>query len=460
MVAGGRASPVQLVECALAVARAAEPAVNAFVSFLDDDARRTAETLEREARGGHLRGPLHGVPIAIKDNLYLGGHPVSRGSRTGDGKPVEHDTPIVARLRAAGAIIVGKTTMPEFGWKGTGISPLTGVTRNPWNTDRNPGGSSAGSAATVATGAVPIALGSDAGGSIRIPASFCGAVGLKPTLGRIPVWPGTVTETLSHVGPLCLSVLDAKLVLGLTAGADPRDPLSYAANPPRAPARSKRLRAGSLRVGVMERPFGIAPAPGVARVVSRALDAVRRRVRASFYPAAIAAELPRRIFETFWIAGRGHGFADTIARHRDIMDPGLVRVGALAEDVTLGDIFGAVTERRRLLTKLHGLFEDLDVVVMPTMPITAFRADAEVPDGGEADAPLPWVSWTPYTYCFNLSGQPAISIPCGRDDEGLPVGLQMVAPWGCDDLLLSAARAFERALGVAGSAEEIAPAAP
>ena len=230
-------------------------------AFLDEDALDTAREREAEARAGRLRGPLHGVPIAVKDNFHLAGHPVSRGSRTSSDAPAAQNAPMIERVLAAGAVIIGKTTMPEFGWKGTGSSPLTGITRNPWNSAMNPGGSSAGSAATVASGAVPAALGSDAGGSIRIPAAFCGVTGIKPTLGLIPVWPGTVTETLSHVGPLTRSVEDAALILRAAAGPDPRDPLSYGAADATPRQALARLRTGGLRIAVWETPFGIAPDP-------------------------------------------------------------------------------------------------------------------------------------------------------------------------------------------------------
>ena len=457
LVADGIVSPVHFAEHALALAKAAEPRINAYVRVLEDDALRAAGEREAEARAGRLRGKLHGVPIAVKDNFYLAGHPVSRGSRTASDAPVTENAPMIERILAAGAVIVGKTTMPEFGWKGTGSSPLTGITRNPWDLSRNPGGSSSGSAATVSAGAVPIALGSDAGGSIRIPAAFCGVAGIKPTLGRIPVWPGTVTESLSHVGPLARSVEDAALVVSATAGPHPRDPLSYSASEPAPREALSRLRAGALRVAVAAEPFGVAPDDGVAAAFEDAIGRLRTGFPAAWADTELGIPLPRGIFETLWVTGRGFGFSDVIAARGAEMDPGLVRCGALAGDYSLADFLRAMDDRRRLNARLAATLETWDVLVMPTMPLTAFAAEDEVPPGGEADAPLPWVTWTPYTYPFNLSGQPAVSIPCGFDVNRLPVGLQIVAKWGADSLALAVARRFEKILGRARPAPVNAP---
>jgi len=445
-VAAGRLSPVNLVECALELARRAEPTINAYVCLLEDQAKADAATREREVRSGRLRGRLHGVPIAVKDNFYVKGLPVTKGSRTTDGSPAGFDSPMVERIVTAGAIIVGKTTMPEFGWKGTGISPLTGITRNPWNPQRNSGGSSAGSAATVAAGAVPIALGSDAGGSIRIPASFCGAVGLKPTLSRIPVFPGTVTETLSHVGPICRTVDDARLVLELTGGPDPRDPLSYGALCGASVDRHERLREGRARIGIVRVPFGYAPDDCVSEVFSDAVSRIRSLVAANFVECPLDIPLPRSVFDTLWVSGRGLGFQRQFEAHATSMDPGLVRLGPLAQACSLAQYFTALEGRRAFNSAVFAAFGTFDLLVMPTMPLVAFAADAEVPPGGDAGAPLPWTTWTPYTYPFNLSGQPAISIPCGLSPDGLPIGLQVLGPWGCDELVLDLAQLLENVL--------------
>ena len=357
---------------------------------------------------------------------------------------------MLARLTAAGAIVIGKATTPEFGWKGTGISPRTGVTRNPWDPARNSGGSSAGSAATVASGAVPVAIGTDGGGSIRIPASFCGVVGFKPTLGAIPVWPGTVNETLSHAGPLTRSVADARAVFGLTRGPDARDPLSF------FPAQLADPPGRRWRVGVVREPFGVPPDAAVAAVFDRACELIRSASLAKLDDIDdLGAALPREVFEAMWVTGRGLGYADLIRDRGDIMDPGLVRLGPLAQKYSLAGYYRAMETRRAFNAQMFGLFEHWDLLLLPTMPGTAFAADAEVPPGGEAGAPLPWITWTPYTYPFNISGQPAISIPCGLA-AGLPVGLQVVGPWAHDDRVLDFAQSCEQALGPL-SQDRVAP---
>jgi aspartyl-tRNA(Asn)/glutamyl-tRNA(Gln) amidotransferase subunit A len=446
LVADSRVSPVQLMELALTLAKAIEPKINAYVSFLEPLARSVAEEREREARAGHLRSALHGVPIAVKDNFYLKGFPLARGSRTSPDYTPHENAPMVQRLIDAGTIIIGKTTTPEFGWKGTGISPLTGITRNPWNTERNSGGSSAGSAATVAAGAVPIAIGTDAGGSIRIPAAFCGVPGFKPTLGRIPVWPGTVTETLSHAGPLTRFVDDIVLTLDLTAGPDARDPLSFSSTGASDAERWDRLRRGTLKIGLMSAPFGIRPERAVEAVIAAALAEITAAVPARYSDGAIEAPLPRDVFEALWVTGRGLGYEKLFSQHAAIMDPGLVRLGPLAQAYSLSRFFEAIGNRRSFVSAAFKLFDSVDLLLMPTMPIVAFDAGAEVPPGGDAEAPLPWITWTPYTYPFNLSGQPAISLPCGLAPDGVPVAVQIVGPFGSDALVLAFALEVETAL--------------
>jgi aspartyl-tRNA(Asn)/glutamyl-tRNA(Gln) amidotransferase subunit A len=443
-VSDGTLSPVALAELALGLAADAEPVINAYAFFRREAALREAAALEAEAKAGHARSVLHGVPVAVKDNSYLAGEATFSGSRTASAEPATVSSPFVGRLVRAGAVVIGKTTTPEFGWKGTGISPRTGVTRNPWSPARGSGGSSSGSGATVASGAVPIATGSDAGGSIRIPASWCGVVGLKPTLSAIPVWPGTANELLSHAGPLTRSVADARAVLELTRGADPRDPQSA------YPAPLRDAPGTRVRVGVVPGPFGIKASSGVDLAVQAAVQALRAALPAAgiadLVEAQLAMPVPREVFEAMWVTGRGLGYADVIRAHGEVMDPGLVRLLGLAQEYSLADYYAAMTARRAFSAAVFALFEQVDLLVLPTMPLTALAADAEVPPGGEADAKLPWITWTPYTYPFNITGQPAISIPCGFDPDGMPVGLQVVGPWGHDERVLSFAQACERAL--------------
>ncbi len=264
------------------------------------------------------------------------------------------------RLLDAGLVVIGRTTTPEFGWKGTGISPRTGVTRNPWDPRKNSGGSSAGSGATVGSGAVPIATGTDAGGSVRIPASFCGAVGLKPTLGAIPVWPGTVNESLSHAGPITRSVGDARAVLELTRGPDPRDPQSYFSGA-RPSDRAARCASRWSRA-----PFGIAPDATVAPVFEDALAGAAVRGIAEFAEAELPAALPRDVFEALWVTGRGLGFQHLFDEHAAIMDPGLVRLGGLADGYSLADYQAALGRRRAFNAAMFAFLEQWDLVVMPT----------------------------------------------------------------------------------------------
>ena len=439
LVASGDVSPVELTECALRIAEAEEPRINAYAAILRDRALAQAAELESEARSGSLRSPLHGVPIAIKDNMLYAGEPTWKGSLTTSDTPATTSAPMVQRLLDAGTVIIGRTTTPEMGWKGTGISPRTGITRNPWAPTRNSGGSSAGSGATVASGAVPIATGTDAGGSIRIPASFCGVVGLKPTLGAIPLWPGTVNESLSHAGPLTRSVADAREVLRITRGPDPRDPQSYWSRP--LPEHAGRR----LRIGLARTPFGSTPDATTEAVLDAAFRALLASGTADFAEIELPGP-PRAIFEDLWVTGRGLGFLDLAAASGDLMDPGLVRLGPLAQAYSLADYYATLTARRAFNAALSAVLDDVDLLVLPTLPLTAFAADAEVPDGGEAGAPLPWITWTPYTYPFNITGQPAISLPCGFDVHGLPSGLQIAGPWAGDERVLAYAAEAEKCL--------------
>lgn len=440
-VAEGDLSPVQLTECALELAVADEQDLNAYAALMTERALRTAAEREDEAAAGRFRSALHGVPVASKDNLAIAGEVIGKGSLTTLELPAMSDSPMVKRLQDAGTVIIGRTTTPEFGWKGTGISPRTGVSRNPRDLQRNTGGSSAGSAATVAAGAVPMATGTDAGGSIRIPAAFCGVVGFKPTLGAIPVWPGTYNVSLSHAGPMTRCVADARAMFGISRGPDSCDPQSFFSRPDGAPTS-----AGRPRVAVVREPFGVTPSDAVASVFDATVALLRQADIGDFTDITLSGPPPREIFEALWVTGRGIGFSEVIEANAARMDPGLVRLASLARRYTAADMLRTGLAQRDFTAAMFGLFDAWDLLLMPTMPITAFAAEAEVPDGGESEADLPWVTWTPYTYPFNISGQPAITLPTHLASSDLPVGIQLVGAWSADDLVLDFAEACETVL--------------
>jgi aspartyl-tRNA(Asn)/glutamyl-tRNA(Gln) amidotransferase subunit A len=251
-------------------------------------------------------------------------------------------------------------------------------------------------------------------------------------------------------------VADARAVLDLTRGFDPRDPQSAYPTPDRDAASASD--AAMPRVGVITHPFGIIPQTGVSGVLDTAYSKLRAAGVAELVDAELPAPVPREVFEAMWVTGRGLGFADLIRGQGEIMDPGLVRLLGLAEQYSLADYYTAVDTRRAFSAAVFALFAGVDLLVMPTMPVTAFDAAAEVPPGGEADAKLPWITWTPYTYPFNITGQPAISIPCGFAPDGMPVGLQVVGPWGHDERVLAFAARCERALNL-DATERVAPVA-
>ena len=434
-------SPVEVADAALERIDRHDEAINAFC-LVDADAARTAA---RASEGRHARGepagPLDGVPVGVKDLLVTRGWPTLRGSRAIDpAGPWEDDAPVVAALRRAGAVLPGKTTTPELGWKGVTDSALTGVTRNPWDTARTPGGSSGGSAAALAAGMVPLALGTDGGGSIRIPCAFCGLPGLKPTFGRVPAWPASPFGPVSHVGPMARTVADLALLLDVLAEPDARD---WQALPP--PTRSF---AAGLEDGVEGLRIAFSPELGYAAVDPEVAGLV---AKAAFAFAALGAHVelrdpgfadPRATFDVLWssgatraVAGLGDGAAIGI-------DPGLAQVAETGRGHSALDYVTAIGERDALAIAMSRFHEDWDLLLTPAMPLAAFEAGREVPDGSEDPR---WPGWTPFTYPFNLTQQPAATVPCGFTSEGLPAGLQIVGPRYADALVLRAARAYEAA---------------
>ncbi len=436
-------SPVAVMRETLARLERYEGALNAFVPYDPESAMAAARASEARWQKGAPQGLLDGVPIALKDTLLTRGWPRRMGSRTIDpNQPWTEDAPATARLRAAGALFFGKTTTPEFGWKGATDSPLTGVTRNPWNLERTPGGSSGGSAAAVVAGICPLAVGTDAGGSIRIPASFCGIFGLKPTFGRVAAYPPGAFGDLAHVGPMTRNVADAALILDAIKGPDSRDWFSL---PDDAIAYRERVREGSLkgRRIALSPTLGYAePAPAVRAAVERAA-AVFAGLGAVVEPADPFTESPMPIFQTLALGGFWALLRAQTPEAVALMDPALVAMCRRGEAVTQEQYVEAIAKRVALGQALRLFFDRYDLLLSPTMPIPAAYGDPrddEVPHAGNS-----W-SWVVYTYPFNLTKNPSASIPCGVAD-GLPLGLQVTGPLYEDLSVLQACRAYEAAAG-------------
>jgi aspartyl-tRNA(Asn)/glutamyl-tRNA(Gln) amidotransferase subunit A len=439
---GRELSPAEVTRAVLARIDSRNAVTNAYCLARDDEALASAKQSEQRWHAGEPSGLLDGVPVSVKDLLLTSGWPTLRGSLTIDkAGPWNVDAPAVARLREHGAVLIGKTTTPEFGWKGVTDSPLTGVTRNPWDPDRTAGGSSGGAAAAVASGLGPLALGTDGGGSIRIPASFCGIVGLKPTHGRVPVYPPSTFGTLSHVGPMARTVADAALLLDALGSPDFRDPLALDRRAP-VGAELDTTGVGGLRVAY-------SPALGYAKVDPEVAAAVRGAVTALEQAGAVVTLAdpefvsPLPAFDVLWYAGAAKIVEDIPEDRRHLVDPGLAEIAEEGRRYSALGYLQALRERSELGIAMGAFHQTYDLLVLPTEPIVAFTAGAEVPDGS---AQPRWTSWTPFTYPFNMSHQPAATVPCGFSAAGMPIGVQVVGPRHADGLVLAACAAIEAAL--------------
>ncbi|MGW6420662.1 amidase [Streptomyces sp. NPDC055055] len=425
------------VEDVLGAIRGTDPELGAYVEVAEARALREAEAADRLlARLGPAayRGrPLLGVTVSVKDLIQTEELPTRRGSLLPNRRTAA-DAPSVARLRAAGAIVVGKTTTSEYGWSASTVGRLGSPTRNPWALDRTAGGSSGGSAAAVAAGLCTASLGTDGAGSVRIPAAFCGVVGFKPSYGHIPYVPACA-ERLSHVGPLARSVADAAEMTAVLAGPDPRDPDS--GRPPlTAPAPP-----GPLRVGWIEFPGTSGAVRDVTEGVLPVLASLGHRVDRIEVPFPD----PYGALVDILAAADAHG---TAPEDDPWCDEGRLAVVRYGRSLGAAAVARAEATRLALRTRLASVMERYDLLVMATVPIEAFAADAIAPPWAADPADLRWLAWSPASYPFNLTGQPALSLPVGLTPAGLPVGLQLVGRVGDDGLVLSAAGLLESALGL------------
>lgn len=436
-IASGELSPVDLTQAYLDRIARIDPQVNAYITVTAEQALAEAQAAATEIASGRHRGPLHGVPVALKDNIDTAGAPTTAASRVYAGRVPETDAEVVRRLKDAGAVLLGKLNMHEFAYGGTTAFTADGPTRNPWSLDHHPGGSSGGSGAAVAARLCAGALGTDTAASIRVPASFCGVAGLKATHGLASIR-GIIplSETHDHVGPLCRTVEDCALMMRAIAGFDPLDPVSIPA-PPQDFAAAIGADVSGLRIGVPRTPFFDDLDPEVAAAVETALGVLRglaAEVRDATLPApdtypVLAAE-----------AYAYHEAFVTDAERRALYDPSIVARIMDGANVPTGVY---IEGRRRMAIARNGapgLFTDVDVMVLPTVQvlpdtIANVLAGTTLPD----DGPL-----IRNTLPFNVLGIPAISVPCGFSASGLPIGLMIAGPPLGEARILALAHAYQQ----------------
>ncbi len=435
----GTLSPAEATRLLLERLDALQPKLNAFCIVDRDGAFGAARASEERWRRGAPLGPLDGVPVTVKDLMLMRGFPTLRGSHLVDrDQDWSEDSPAVARLRDAGAVILGKTTTPEFGWKALGDSPLTGITRNPWDLSRSSGGSSAGAAVAAATGIGVLHLGSDGAGSIRTPSSFCGTFGLKPSFGRVPAYPPSPLGLLSHHGPMARTVADAALMLTVIARPDHRDPYAL-------PPENRDWHYG-IEDGIAGWRVGFSPDLGYARVdpeIAAAAAAAARRFEAL---GAVVEQVepifesPRDALFTLWASGTAALLRAYPDERKRLGDPGLLETAAAGEGIGAAEWVEADLVRTALGRRMAAFHQRYDLLLTPTMPVAALPAGQDLNDPAHERH---WIDWSPFSYPFNMTRQPAASICCGLTGAGLPIGLQIVGPLYRDDRVLRAARAFE-----------------
>jgi aspartyl-tRNA(Asn)/glutamyl-tRNA(Gln) amidotransferase subunit A len=436
-------SPVEVAQAVVDRMERLNPKLNAFTVMTPELALEQATNAERAYAAGDAL-PLAGIPTSIKDLTPTRGIRTARGSLIDPDWVPDEDAPVVERLYAAGAVTLGKTNTPELGWKGDSGNRVFGPSFNPWNLAKTPGGSSGGAAAAVATGLGPLAQGSDGAGSIRIPAAFCGIFGFKQSFGLVPQYPPSAVGDLSHLGPMTRTVRDAAMMLNAMAGADARDRLSWS---------SGIDYTRDLDVGVHGLRVAWSPTLGYAQVTP---DVLEQTERAAMVFRELGCEVehvdpgvpdPANTLDVMWSAAMAGYFRGRLCDVGHLLDPGLLAVIERAASLSAADLAYALQQRNTYYTGMRQFMDvqRFNLLLTPTLPVTAFTAGLDEPDGWQR-ATLAPLDWTPFTYPFNLTGQPAATVPCGFDGDGLPVGLQIVGRWRDDSMVLRAAAAFESAM--------------
>jgi aspartyl-tRNA(Asn)/glutamyl-tRNA(Gln) amidotransferase subunit A len=445
LYASKAASPVEVMKAVLARAERVNPKLNALTEVDAEGALAAAKASEARWAAGAPRSRLDGAPLTVKELVRVKGWPHSMGSRLADKTPMDADAPSVARLREAGAIVWSQNTSPEYGHKGVTDSPLRGVTRNPWNTQRTPGGSSGGTGAAVAASLGPLGIGTDGGGSVRIPAAFCGLVGLKATYGRIPAWPPSMHGDLANVGPMTRTVADCALMLNEMSRSDPREPFGA---PPDDRDWTAGLSAGvkGLKVGLISPAGRVWVEPPIAERLTAAAKTLETlgAIVEPIEPPAESLEAGR-VWVTHWFSALQRLLQIYPAERHDEFDPSLLEQARTGERYTVQTLVDAMVERRTITTAWNLVFTKVDLVIMPTLNVLPFPVAQGQPLGPDGKPNLAWAN----TSLFNLTRHPAISAPLPPSDDGLPIGLQIAAAHYRDDLVLAAAAALETAQALA-----------
>ena len=446
----GAASPVEVTTAVLDRIAKLNPQINAFCVVDEQAALQNAKDSEKRWQAHRQKGApvgtLEGVPTSIKDLILTKGWPTLRGSRTvNPDQPWDVDAPVTARLREAGAVLLGKTTTPEFGCKGETNSPATGITRNPWNLNKTPGGSSGGTAAAVAAGLGPIGVGTDGAGSVRIPAAFCGNFGLKPSFGRVPAYPLSPFGSVAHLGPHTMSVKDAALMMNVMKRPDARDWTAL-------PEDTSDYTVG-LDDGIQGLRIAYSPAlgyvknvhPEIAAAVAEAVK-VLEGLGAHVTQIDPGFEDPLEITTGLWFLGAWTVWNTLSAEQQSVADPDFKAEAELGSRLSALEIQHLNQRRGVLGSQMRQFMQGFDLIVTPAVSVPAFDA---LPAGHSSLSPESMLGWTPFSYPFNLTQQPASTIPCGLTRDGLPMGLQFVGPMFGDALVLRASKAYENTRPIA-----------
>lgn len=429
-------SPVEAVRASLDRITKCNPLVNAYCFVAEDDAIKSAQESEVRWFKGMPLSRIDGVPSSIKDLTAVAGWPSRNGSLTCSDSLASIDAPFSKKMQQAGAVILGKTTTPEFGWKGVTDSRLTGITRNPWKTTQTSGGSSGGAAVASALNMGVLHQASDAGGSIRIPASFCGVFGLKPTFGYVPQFPASSMTTLSHLGPITRTVQDSLLMMDVVATPDLKDWYSNRTFTDRwsdhisSPLRGVKI-AYSPTLGYVDVD------PRVIKLIDIAIKKLEE-MGATIELADPGFNDPIDMFSTLWFSGAAKIVAGLSQQQCELLDSGFLAIGEKGKNIDIVDYMVATDHRADLGRTMQEFHSKYDVLITPTLPRTAFEAGKNT----ETVDQKHWMDWTPFSYPFNLTQQPALSVPCGQVD-GLPVGLQVISDRGNDLLAINIAKHIE-----------------